>query len=177
MKDKGILIAGLVLIIAGILFTARTCKGMGPTISLRELRQQQRYDTYFGADVLETNQVVTTKHVGGRFSTRWVIETNDSPRVVDFGLGGMFYGNAMSMTNISSWGHLTLTNGYYIMGDRPCTKEHIDQSQQTVTRYVSSNLVATLVWRNKTNITYLESVPMSNIVHHWHWTKTKAEED
>jgi hypothetical protein len=55
-----------------------------------------------------------------------------------------------------------------------CTKEHIDTSDQTVTKYVSSNLLSFLVYRGQTNMHYLESIPITNIVHHWHYEKKQV---
>jgi hypothetical protein len=109
-----------------------------------------------------TNQ--ETQH--GAFWTQWIVETNDSPR------------ECMDKFEHDVWvrgsGSFLLTN--FLSGDMyyiHCTKDHLDTSTQTETKYVSSNLVSFLVWRGRTNVNYLESIPITNIVRHWHWDRTR----
>lgn len=125
--------------------------------------------------LLETNKVITTKFEAGSFETKWIIETNSSANPHKM-FADANKGLIRLLTN-SSWlltGQSITNYGY---GYRPCEKEHLDKSQQTDTSYVSSNLVAILVWRGITNIQYLESFPVITIVHHWHWDKKRVEED
>ena len=72
-------------------------------------------------------------------------------------------------------GGLILTNGFWDPYSRPCEKEHFDTSEKTEVLYIQSNLVSFLVWRGVTNRHYLESLPVTNIIHKWHFEKKKVQ--
>jgi hypothetical protein len=122
-----------------------------------------------------TEPFVIPRKVEGKFWLEWIVETNDTPRVTLAGFNSFPTVTEMgSATNGSlAWYSFYGTNSLR----PPCEKEHIDRTLQTVTQYVSSNLVSFLVWRGQTNRHYLESIPVTNIVHHWQWDKVRVWKD
>jgi hypothetical protein len=142
-----------------------------------------------------TNTVVKTNSflLKGDFWTEWIVETNTTPTracMEKFDLlpvVGAFYGQGAYLTNIP-WDGYLITNGanfgtnifynstnYLVWPSPPCDKEHFDSSEKTETLYVQSNLVAFLVWRGRTNVNYLESIPVTNIVRKWHFEKKRVQ--
>jgi hypothetical protein len=128
-----------------------------------KLPRAQRVDCSF------TNRI--PEDVEYHFYLKWVIETNDSPREC---LG---WSRWTGSTNPNETQVMYLSGGTAIgtitFGGE-CPKEHFDPSEHAVIRYVSSNLVSTLVWRGRTNLNYLESIPLTNITNHWHYEKKQV---
>jgi hypothetical protein len=122
----------------------------------------------FGAKMLQPTNMVQI--VSGRFWTEWRVETNDSPRrcMEQFEPKEQSILLLTNNTYYIDWG-FGLTNYAY-----RCPKEHLDGSEHSETQYVSSNLIAYLVWRGKTNINYLESIPITNIVRRWRDEKRRV---
>lgn len=108
------------------------------------------------------------------FWLQWIVETNDTPRAVAEW--------TLSPTNRATTGLaffdgsrvIALTRNPIMFETPPCNKEHLDTSDHAVTHYVSSNLVSFLVWRGRTNLNYLESIPITNLTSHWHYEKTQV---
>lgn len=102
-----------------------------------------------------------------RMWTEWRMETNDGPRVC-----------MEKFDKVSEWSgltNITWTYGYMATNygwNNECRREHLDTHEEV--KYVSSNLMAFIVWRGKTNSNYLESIPVTNIVHKWHEEKHKV---
>jgi hypothetical protein len=121
-----------------------------------------------------------SKSVTCSFDLKWVIETNDSPREClgfsywsDTNRGSTLLSLVGAPVNTSISGTVVYDGSRIIFGGE-CPKEHLDTSDHTVVHYVSSNLVSTLVWRGRTNVNYLESIPLTNITNHWHYEKTQV---
>ena len=120
--------------------------------------------------VLRTN--VNATPLVGEFWTEWLRETNDVPNP------HRMFPDAQPqwwsvITTGTAWA-MCVTNGLWLPH---CEQEHINRADQIQTKYVSSNLVAHVAWRGKTNAMYLEVVPVTNIVRHCHFDKVKVWDD
>lgn len=133
----------------------------------------QEVSVTFKAETTETKPTTVTvgMEIEGRFWTQWIVETNGSPRKClvffehDFGREVIWSEATLFTTNNIVWDGIRRAE--------ECKKEHLDKSDRVETWYVSSNLVSFLVWRGRTNMNYLESIPIRTDVRHWHWDKTK----
>lgn len=105
--------------------------------------------------------------LSGRFWTEWRLETNDAPRVC---MEKFERDPSEPITNRASF--IVLTNGFIQWGR--CERDHLDTSEHEEIKYVSSNLLAFIVWRGRTNSNYLESIPVTNIVRKWHEEKRRV---
>ena len=143
---------------------------------------QYKYDFLLPTTEVVTNTVVETNNtrIFGAFWLEWIRETNTTPtRVCMEGFDSFsqtFFTNCWTgFTTNYMWGSIILTNGFWDPYSRPCEKEHFDTSEKTEVLYIQSNLVSFLVWRGITNRHYLESIPVTNIVHKWHFEKKKVQ--
>jgi len=117
--------------------------------------------------VTTTNAIV----YDGAFWTAWERATNAYvPTPTIGGVNGYITFNA---TNYIDIGLLQISEQGTLQFN--CPKPHRDDSMHTDTLYVTSNLVAYLVWRGQTNRQILEVVPVTNIVKQWKYEQVRKD--
>lgn len=121
----------------------------------------------FSQPLAEVQQITNTVQQTGQFWVQWVLETNDTPRrtMENFGSGVVWMGTNFLTEAMS--GTITLDNDWEYRNGFYQPKQKLESNEGTITKYVSSNLVAFLVWCGKTNVNYLESVPVTNLTFKW----------
>jgi hypothetical protein len=151
-----------------VIFLIIMCAALGAFVAQAQSSRRHRHSLVFvPGETLVFEQFLGTypniECPAGRFRLEWRVETNDSPRQV------MEHFEALPDTTpfSESWMYknnvIYLTNGMpnlFISPPRP-------PQEGNTTQYVSSNLVSITIWRGRTNLNYLESIPMKNIVRHW----------
>jgi hypothetical protein len=138
------------------------------------------YSTKIPSREVVTNVVVTvvTNDVPLTclFWLEWIVETNDTPThacMEKFPNNDWFSATNGFITNYI--GIICMTNLWAMPGyTPPCEKEHFDATENQEVKYIQSNLVSFLVWRGRTNVNYLESVPVTNIVRKGHLEKKQV---